>query len=245
MDTNFENNVNETENDELFFDVSENELSAYVGSKADKFMPKFTKMATTGKKGSFNHAVFWLSFFFTPFVGSFWFFHRKAKKAGTVIASISFLMTAANFYLSYLMMAPIMKFTESFALSLGITGYLPDNSTMNLLATELIQEISPYLALAMLLSVIQFIFTIVIAVYANHYYLKDALKKIREIKANHGDIEHMVYAGGTSAGLWVTLFILNILVTNVATYIISKRILDFLIQLDATYPSLKDNIIKY
>ena len=73
--------------------VPTEEVALFVGKKAYKLLPKFSKMEFTGSKISWCWPVAVLGYLFGPLGAAIWFFYRKMYKLGAIFMALSLLLT--------------------------------------------------------------------------------------------------------------------------------------------------------
>lgn len=93
--------------------ISEQEFYAYIGKNQNRFMPSFKKFFT-GKKASFSPLVFLLTWLISPIAGSFWFFHRKINKLGSIFLSIGIVFTIISSALGVVFVNDIIDVAENY-----------------------------------------------------------------------------------------------------------------------------------
>lgn len=102
--------------------ISEQEFYAYIGKNQNRFMPSFRKFFT-GKKASFSPLVFLLTWLISPIASSFWFFHRKINKLGTLLLSIGIVFTIITSALTVSFVNDVINLTTDYIDNYGIPSY--------------------------------------------------------------------------------------------------------------------------
>ncbi|MBQ2676954.1 MAG: hypothetical protein IJF54_06120 [Clostridia bacterium] len=198
------------------------EVALFVGEKANKFVPKFVNYSMTGKKAGFNVLVFLLGFLINPIVAAFWFFHRRMNKLGTIILAVSVLLFAANTVClmptveGIMDIAEVVITSENFEVIESIEDpkdmfeYFNDEEMDKIF--EAVEKVDSVSTLSSLVRYASVAFTIIIAIFANWWYMQFCVNKIRKVKENPEYTPNdIMAAGGTKSVVWVLLLVAYII----------------------------------
>lgn len=92
----YSSNANSTQNGFIVDSINgipKEEISIFIGQKAFKIMPKFSKMELAQTKVSWCWPAAVLGFLFGPLGAAFWFFYRKMYKPAVVLSVIGAVLT--------------------------------------------------------------------------------------------------------------------------------------------------------
>lgn len=181
---------------EVINEVRAEDLSAFVGTKADYYLPRFRRMARSGDSASWN----WAAFFFCPL----WLLYRKMYGLGA-IAMILRIMQVAVMKISYK------------ALGLIMTDEMTYSEVYALVESALSKPSSLYFLLSIsLFSVIMFVLSISIAVFGNRLYRDHCQRAIRRARQKTPDLTsgELSSIGGVSIAVTVIGYIAQYFITH-------------------------------
>ena len=143
--------------------IPASEIAAFVGSKekADYYLPKVAKMAQTGKKISWN----WMGFLVFPY----WALYRRMIKPAIIYLSISFVLI-----MSYLMVYSFWLTDYMKAMMEGLS----QNPSNPFIAAPFEMMGEQYLIIG-IYYLIQILVSVVLAMFANHFYWKLIKRRLR------------------------------------------------------------------
>ena len=183
--------------DEVIDEVSAEDLSAYVGTKADYYLPRFRRMARGGSSASWN----WAAFFFGPL----WLLYRKMYGLGAIVMIFEIIQTAVM-EISYkalgFVMTEEMTYAEVYAL---VESALSNPSNLYFLLS------------ISLLSVIMLVISIVIAVFGNRLYRDHCQRTIKRAREKTPDLTsgELSSIGGVSIAVTVIGYIAQYFITQI------------------------------
>ncbi len=177
------------------------DISAFIGKKAGKYVKKFSDMQVSGSKVSWNWAAAALSFFLGPLGAAVWFFYRKMYKWGFIAAAVTLVLFSAVL-VSYNAGLPGNNARES--------GILAEDDTIIPAEND---EFVLYDAASSMYSFFSTAVTILTGLFATKLYKKFVVKSIKRYMALNPDPRYykigLSIAGGTSGGavaLLITAF---------------------------------------
>ncbi len=199
-------NANQTSQDvdpnEIIDDVKAEDLSAFVGAKANYYMPRFRRMARNGSSVSWN----WAAFIFGPL----WLLYRKMYAFGAIVLALELLHT----------MIINISFKALGLMSLDQIDYLDFISQLEATGTN---SSSMYFSLAILImSTIMIAVEIGLALFGNRLYRDHCQRKIANARAKTPDLTsgELSSIGGVSIAVTIIGYI--------AQYFISQILIMFI-----------------
>ena len=215
------NNVSE----QTICGIPTSEVSIFLGSGAKTYLPKFMRKSVTSSKAGFNIVVFILGFFLTLVGVSFWFLHKKLYKIGIPVL-ITGLILCIVLFSSFFNMVDVI-FESGFYDDIVQDSYQYGESyeyefyvNSDNIPKELIKSTILFLMISMLCFIVTLITTVVLAVFADYWYMNNTVSKIYKVKALHSDnLEYqLMKAGGTNPLAWIIPLVFYI-VLNIAMFI--------------------------
>ncbi len=200
--------------DENFDGVSGAELSKFVNTNTQYYLPAFARIKKE-KRSKFNFAAF---FFCGP-----WFLYRKQYVKGTIISLIYLLSEIASIFLVRAYSLPI--FREANTIMENALGESP----IKMAQTYLSWTFDNYsyagvfwIALPYLLILLRVILCVVSGIIANRSYYKFSIRKIKRIKEKTYDEDIMKAiseSGGVNNAIAWTLFVCYVILSIAEMFI--------------------------
>lgn len=186
------------------------EVVAFVGKKADKYMPAFSKMEITSSKTNWHWPCALLGFFLGPLGAALWYFYRKMYKhavifaaIGTALAIITAIFTAGSISFTA---DDLMK-----ALS-GDIAVLESLSSEETLASNIVGFIT---------DMADFACAVVCGLFTHSWYKKHITRTIMKYRYKSIDPRYyqmgLMSIGGTSGGMLALGIGILILANNFAS----------------------------
>ncbi len=182
---------------EVIDEVKAEDLSAYVGTKADYYLPRFRRMARGGSNASWN----WAAFFFGPL----WLLYRKMYGLGAIVMILEIIQTA------------VMEISYK-ALGLGMTEEMTYAEVYALVESALSKPSSLYFLLSIsLLSAIMLVISIAIAVFGNRLYRDHCRRAIARAREKTPDLTsgELSSIGGVSIAVAIIGYIAQYFITQI------------------------------
>ncbi len=182
---------------EVINEVRAQDLSAFVGTKSDFYLPRFRRMARDGSSASWN----WAAFFFGPL----WLLYRKMYGLGTVVMILEILQTA------------VMVIAYK-ALGLVMTDEMTSAEFYALVESALSNPSNLYFRLSIsLFSVIMLVISILIAVFGNRLYRDHCQRTIKRACENTPDLTpgELSSFGGVSIAVTIIGYIAQYFITQI------------------------------
>ena len=187
------------------------DISAFIGKKAGKYVKKFSDMQVSGSKVSWNWAAAALSFFLGPLGAAIWFCYRKMYKWGIIAAAVALVLFSAVM-VSYNAGLPGNNARES--------GILAEDDTIIPAESD---GFVLYDTTNSLYSFASTAVTILTGLFATKLYKKFVIKSIKRYMASNPDPRYykigLSIAGGTSGGAVVLLILAAAFAAPVITYL--------------------------
>ncbi len=193
----FRNTSNAVEPHEMIDDVKAADLYAFVGQKSDYYLPRFRRMARSGKNTSWN----WAAFLFGPL----WLLYRKMYAFGAVVIILELLQAAVS--------EVVLK-----AIGFAITDDMTYAELLSAIESALLVPENTYYLLAVwLLSVVVFVISIFLAVYGNRLYFDHCGKTIARLREKTPDLTsgELATSGGVSIAVAVIGYIVQYFLTQI------------------------------
>ncbi len=188
------------------------EVASFVGKKADKYMPVFSKMEITSSKIGWHWPAAVLGFFFGPLGAALWFFYRKMYKHAAVLTAIGAAITV----LSTLFIAP-----ASFSPADLIDALSGDTAALESIVEE--NSIGSQLA-SLLTDLADFACAVVCALFTHGWYKKHINRSIMKYRYSNVDPRYyqmgLMSIGGTSGGMLALGIGIMIFVENFASFLL-------------------------
>ncbi len=191
------------------------EITLFVGKKANDICPKFARMELTGSKTSWCWPVAILSFLLGPFGAALWFFYRKMYKFAAIFSVLGTILALITAVLSF------------FTTGIDFESIIMFDGTVN---TQNIIGIlqSPEFIILTISSALEFISNVVTAIvcglYGFYWYKKHCSNKIltfRSYQGGHPYYKFGIASIGGVSGAMLTLGIIIMLIVNYLTNFIS------------------------
>lgn len=191
------------------------DIETYIGKKAEKILPKLSRMELTGSKLSWCWPVAILGFLFGPLGAAMWFFYRKIYSVACILMVIGVVVTAATTVLTgdtVLMQESIAQQLES------------GNVDLNEIVTIIDEAQSAYSPLVSSINnVVDALTMILCGMFAYYFYKKSVVKNIEKYKSKNVDARYyrmgLAAIGGTSVGMAILGVVIMSLVTELCTII--------------------------
>ena len=182
---------------EVIDEVRAQDLSAFVGTKSDFYLPRFRRMARDGSSASWN----WAAFFFGPL----WLLYRKMYGLGVIVIILEILQTA------------VMEIAYK-ALGLVMTDEMTSAEFYVLTESALSNPSNLYLFLSIFLfSAIMLVISIVIAVFGNRLYRDHCQRAIKRAREKTPDLTagELSSIGGVSIAVTIIGYIAQYFITQI------------------------------
>ncbi len=212
-----------------FNGASTEEMGVFIGKKAMKILPKFTKMELSNSKISWCWPAAILGFIFGPMGSALWFFFRKMYKMafvfaiiGAVIMISTSVMTAGIDAIYEDMGQQAADFMVEFNLG-GILDIAEDANSKLTPAQKILQQMADAIN-----SFASAASGIISGLFGYWLYKNHCIRKISTYKVSGVDSRFykmgLASIGGTSGGMLTVGLVLMFVTSQLATYI-SKIIL--------------------
>ncbi len=193
----FRSTTNPVDPNEVIDDIKAADLYAFVGQKAEYYLPRFRRMAKNGKHSSWN----WAAFFFGPL----WLLYRKMYAYGAIVIILELLQAAVSeiaFSAIGFAMTDEMTYAEIYAA---------------VEAALLIPENMYYLLAGWVLSAVLFIISIALGIYGNRLYFNHCGKTIARLREKTPDLTsgELSTSGGVSIAVAVIGYIAQYFLTQI------------------------------
>lgn len=188
------------------------EVATFVGKKADKYMPVFSKMEITSSKIGWHWPVAVLGFFFGPLGASLWFFYRKMYKHAAVLAAIGAIITIITaLFISPVSFSPADLMDALSGDTTALENIVDENSIGNQVSS-LITDLT------------DFICAVVCAIFTHGWYKKHINRSIMKYRYTNVDPRYyqmgLMSIGGTSGGMLALGIGIMIFAENFASFIL-------------------------
>lgn len=190
--------------------VSSEDIVTFVGTKASKIVPKFSKMELSRSRVSWCWPPALLGFLFGPIGTAIWFFYRKMYKIAIILVAIGVLYGGITGVLNGYFAAATGDFVNSIVEELPNELQSLYGSYFGFLKNIKIPNYTPvYEIMGDFISIASFIFG---GIFSLHFYKKHTVSKIKEYKLSNIDPRYyklgLASVGGTSTGMaWLGIFI--------------------------------------
>lgn len=171
------------------------EVAVFVGKKAQKYMPVFSKLEITGGKTAWHWPCAILSFLFGPIGAALWFFYRKMYKIALILSAIGIVLTVA----AAIIIGPSAESMDALDIILGFAE--PENldaATVNeaVLRSEIANSFTSIFSLAC---------AIVCGLFTHGWYKEHIHNEIIKYRSSNVDMRYyqmgLMSVGGTSGGM--------------------------------------------
>lgn len=207
-----------------FNGISNEEMGAFIGKKAIKILPKFTKMQLSNSKASWCWPAAILGFIFGPMGSALWFFFRKMYKIafifaiiGAIIMISASVMTVGVDSVYNDMSEEIGEFIFKFDLG-GILRAAQEAESRLTITQRVMQGMADAIN-----SISGLASGIISGLFGFWFYKEFCAKKILDYKASGVDSRFykigLAAVGGTSGGMLVVGIVLMFMASELATYI--------------------------
>ncbi len=185
-----------------FGGVSAEEMSFFIGKKADKFLPKFSKMELTDSKISWCWPAAILGYLFGPLGSAFWFFYRKMYKPAvifSIIGAIVIILTSAlGFNASNNIMESIADVTDFESL---ISAFQESVNSSEITTGDVLRSIVS----SAISSLADIAACVVAGMYGMYFYKTHCKRRIVQYRSLIADQRYykigLASVGGTSVGM--------------------------------------------
>ncbi len=186
-----------TDRDEELDGIKADDLTAFVGQRADYYLPRFRQMSRNNKNASWN----WAAFLFGPL----WLLYRKMYAYGTLLILLELLHTIAS-EITFKVMG--IRFTDNMTYA---EIYRAVESSLA------IPEHMYCLIAVSILSAILFIISILLALYGNRLYRDHCSKTITRLREKTPDLTsgELGTSGGTSIAVAIIGYIAQYFLTQI------------------------------
>lgn len=160
------------------FGIPLSDMTAYIGKRPHKFIPKFIRMEATNQKISTCIPVLLLGLLFGFFGMALWFFWRKMSKIGSVFVLLGLVMSFANIAVNFSVYSAYID---------GLSTAILSSSDTGLTAEALVEAFEAgYNPIISLISqyVEYLIVPAIASLFALHFYKNKACADIKYIKEN-------------------------------------------------------------
>lgn len=211
---------------EDFGGVSAEEMSFFIGKKADKFLPKFSKMELTASKTTWCWPAAILGYLFGPLGSAFWFFYRKMYKTAVIFsiigAAVIILTSALGFNTSGNIMESIADVTDFEGLISAVQESVNSSeiTTGDVLRSTVSSAISSLADIAA---------CVVAGMYGMYFYKNHCKKRIIQYRSLIADQRYykigLASIGGTSVGfviLGIALYFAASEIGSIAAMLLSS-----------------------
>ena len=190
------------------------EMSAFIGAKSRKILPKFAKMQLSGSKASFCWPVVIWSYLFGPVGAALWFLYRKMYKIAILFFAIGIIIsgisTVANTYLSDGETATVDDvltiYEEYMNGDIDINEYFDKIYSLE------------FSGAASVSNIVNIATAIITGIFAYYWYKKFAVKKINKVRSSNIDSRYYLFAlsasGGTNGGAVVLGIVIYLVITS-------------------------------
>ncbi len=189
------------------------EVATFVGKKANKYMPVFSRLEITGGKISWHWPCAILSFLLGPLGVALWYFYRKMYKHAAIFAGLGVLLSIVS-ELTLGSWAVSEDFFQSYFSIL--TGEALENPLLN--ADSLKYEIANLIS-----SLVETALAIICGLFTHGWYKEHISKTILKYRASNVDMRYyqmgLVSLGGTSGGMLALGFAVMFFTENLSTII--------------------------
>lgn len=201
--------------------VSAEEMAIFIGKKATKILPKFSKMQLTNSKISWNWPAAILGYVFGPMGSALWFFYRKMYKPALILSLIgAVIMIVFGF-----MTVGSGEIIPEAALEAIINGdfnsavAIINSANTNITATQkVVGAISTFLN-----EIISIATCVIMGIYGYFIYKEHCIKKITEYRAFDADTRFykmgLTSIGGRSGGMLAVGIILLLVVQSIVDFV--------------------------
>ncbi len=205
--------------------VSTVEMNAFIGAKANNFLPKFTKMQLCNSKTSWTWPAAILGFLLGPLGSALWFFYRKMYKTAIIFAVIGAVITV----LTGVMTAGISSTLTEGVLEEGMEMIAEGNFSGFISEIEAMEGAVP--VKDKILSTVADIITqaselgaaLVSGIYGMYFYKSHCIRKIKEYRTNLSDQRFykmgLISLGGTSGGMLALGLLIMIVASSIVNLI--------------------------
>lgn len=177
--------------------VSEKDLSAFVGQRANYYLPRFRRMARSGKNVSWN----WAAFIFGPL----WLLYRKMYTLGAVVILLELVQSV------------IAEIVFN-AIGFRMTDDMSYSEWYVALESALMSSENLYFFISLwLISAIVFVLSIGLALYGNRLYRDHCYKTISRLRDKTPDLTagELAASGGVSIAVTIIGYIAQYFLTQI------------------------------
>ena len=201
--------------------VSTEEMAVFIGKKANKILPKFSKMQITNSKISWNWPVAILGYILGPMGSALWFFYRKMYKLAFILSLIGALIMIVSGFLTVgsgnIISEAALEaiFEGDFEDAVGIINSANTNITTAQKVTDVVSTFINEL--------INIATSLLMGIYGFFIYKEHCIKKITEYRAFDADTRFykigLASVGGQSGGMLAVGIILFIAVQSIVDFV--------------------------
>ena len=189
------------------------EVATFVGKKAIKYMPVFSRLEITGGKTAWHWPCALLSFFFGPLGVALWYFYRKMYKHATFFACLGVLLSI----LSTLIIGPAQATESVFDLYNSFLN--GEFSISSLLAGSMLK----YEIATLITGLVELALTIICGLFTHGWYKEHICKSILKYRSANVDVRYyqmgLMSLGGTSGGMLALGFAIMFFAENISSVI--------------------------
>ncbi len=201
--------------------VSAEEMAVFIGKKASKILPKFSKMQMTNSKVSWNWPVAILGYILGPMGSALWFFYRKMYKPAFILSLIGALVMIVSGFLT----VGSGEIIPEAALEAILEGdfnsavTIINSADTNITATQkVVGAVSTFLN-----EIINIATCVIMGIYGYFIYKEHCIKKITEYRAFDADTRFykigLASVGGRSGGMLAVGIILLLVVQSIVDFV--------------------------
>jgi len=211
--------------------VSTEELSLFVGKKADTIVNKFIGLEKRNSKVSWCWPVAILSYILGPFGASFWFFYRKMYKPAFLLSLIGFFTYFTTAVLNF---GSGEYLNEFLSLNEFLRKYFSEffsgnfQSAINLYESIDMAQYLKFMFLSFFNSAVSILIVVFCGMFSMNIYKNHAVKKIKGFKSLQTDSTYYKLGinalGGVSGGmvtLGIALFLVTRLISNLVIEVLA------------------------
>lgn len=190
------------------------EMSAFIGAKSRKILPKFAKMQLSGSKACWCWPAAIWSLFLGPVGAAIWFLYRKMYRIAILFLAIGIIVSGAvTITESYFSDGKTTDFEDIMdAYEEYIDGEIDEKEYFEKIYSlrgSVASEISDIIDIA------SFVIT---GIFAYYWYKKFAVKKINKVRSSNIDSRYYLFAlsasGGTNGGAVVLGIVIYLVITS-------------------------------
>ena len=198
-------------------DISQEEMTLFVGKKSYNILPKFAKMEIFQSKVSWCWPVAILSLFFGVSGASLWFFYRKMYKPATLLAVLGAILTLVTSIVTGIINPELNNSID----------YILETGNINAIF-EMLNSIPPYklvlyAATTLINDIINILSFILCGIFGFYIYKNHCIEKIHHFKVYQSESPYyklgLSSIGGVSGGMLGLGIIIMVIAANASSVI--------------------------